>query len=110
MKKIIACSVLLLFASLHLLAGQVPPKDSIIVTKLWDKAPHNAFPDLFKFKKYFYITFREASHHVSNENDGKVRIMRSKDLKKWETVTLLQLPDTDIREARLSETPDGKYW
>lgn len=108
MKKIIACSVLLLFASLHLLAGQVPPKDSIIVTKLWDKAPHNAFPDLFKFKKYFYITFREASHHVSNENDGKVRIMRSKDLKKWETVTLLQLPDTDIREARLSETPDGK--
>lgn len=84
------------------------PKDSIIVTKVWDKAPHNAFPDLFEYKKYFYATFRESTSHVGNENDGKVRVVRSKDLKNWETMHLFQLPGIDIREARLSAMPDGK--
>lgn len=106
MKKIFAfCMALCL---LHTYARAGKNKDSIIVTKVWDKAPHNAFPDLFQHNKYFYATFRESTSHVGNENDGKVRVVRSKDLKKWETVTVFQLPGIDVREARLSDMPDGR--
>lgn len=108
MKKMYAFSLCMMLLSLHAAAGAVFVKDSMIVTKVWDKAPHNAFPDLFQHKKYFYITFRESTSHVGNENDGKVRVMRSKDLKKWETVNLFELPGIDIREARLSAMPDGR--
>lgn len=99
---------LLLITITGICALQLYAQNSIRVNKVWDEAPHNAFPDLLKFKHSFYIAFREGAHHVSNENDGKVRIMRSRDLKKWETVALLQLTGIDVREARLSETPDGK--
>lgn len=108
MKKNLAFGFCMMLFSLHAAARTAFDKDSIIVTKVWDKAPHNAFPDLFRFKKYFYATFRESTSHVGNENDGKVRVIRSKDLKNWETITLFQLPGIDIREARLSAMPDGR--
>ncbi|MBX2925076.1 MAG: hypothetical protein KF746_22940 [Chitinophagaceae bacterium] len=108
MKKICFYFLFLLLAFLHVNAKHDSRKDSIIITKVWDKAPHNAFPDLFQHKKYFYATFRESTSHVGNENDGKVRVVRSKDLKKWETVTQFHLPGIDIREARLSAMPDGR--
>ncbi len=108
MKKISFYFIFLMLASLHAGATHTGRKDSIIVSKIWDKAPHNAFPDLFQHKKYFYATFRESTSHVGNENDGKVRLVRSKDLKSWETITQFQLPGIDIREARLSAMPDGR--
>ena len=81
--------------------------DSITITKVWDKEKHNAFPDLVQFKDYFYITFREGANHVGNENNGKVRIVRSKNRKDWETVALFDMDAEDVREARLSVRPDG---
>src|SRR5690554_5866016 len=104
MRKVITFSVFLIFVSLNVLAQKNSLKDSIAITKLWDKAPHNAFPDLFKHKKFFYVAFRESTSHVGNENDGKVRVLRSRNLKEWETVTQFHLPGIDIREARLSAT------
>ncbi|MFC5409293.1 hypothetical protein ACFPMF_08255 [Larkinella bovis] len=81
--------------------------DEISVTKIWDKSPHDAFPDLIKFKNYYYCTVREASDHVSNKSDGKVRVIRSKDGKQWESVNLFESDTEDVREARLSVRPDG---
>ncbi|MCE7063189.1 hypothetical protein [Dyadobacter sp. CY343] len=83
------------------------PADSIRVTRVWDKEPHNAFPDLIQFKDYYYITFREGSNHVGNENNGKVRIVRSKNRKDWEPVALFDMDAEDVREARLSVRPNG---
>ncbi len=83
------------------------PDDSIPITKVWDKEKHNAFPDLIPFKDYFYIAFREGANHVGNENNGKVRVIRSKNKKDWETVALFDLDEEDVREARLSVRPDG---
>jgi hypothetical protein len=88
-------------------AGTKLPGDSITVTRVWDKENHNAFPDLVRFKGYFYITFREGANHVGNENNGKVRIVRSKNRKDWESVALFDMDAEDVREARLSERPDG---
>ncbi len=108
MKKTIVLCFNIFFLSLYISARTISPKDTIIVTKVWDMAPHNAFPDLFKHRRYFYATFRESTSHVGNENDGKVRVVRSRDLKKWETITQFHLPGIDIREARLSAMPDGR--
>lgn len=86
-----------------------PAADSITVYKIWDKAPHNAFPDLFLFKNEFYCSFREAGSHVDNTNSGKVRIIKSADGKNWKSVALFEIGEgVDVREARLSVTPEGR--
>lgn len=82
-------------------------QDSITVYKIWDKGKHNGFPDLFRFKNAFYCTFREGNNHVDNTNSGKVRIVRSRDGKNWESVALFEMEGVDVREARLSLTPKG---
>tara|TARA_R110000764_G_scaffold88923_1_gene170182 strand:- start:8266 stop:9318 length:1053 start_codon:yes stop_codon:yes gene_type:complete len=82
--------------------------DSKLISKIWDKADHNSFPDLIRFNNEFYCALREASDHVSSKNDGKVRILKSSDGKKWESVALFKSDTMDIREGRLSITPSGK--
>ena len=46
------------------------------VRKIWDKAPHNAFTDLIRFKKNWYCTFREADTHAAG-SDVHVRSRRT---------------------------------
>jgi hypothetical protein len=78
--------------------------------KIWDKAPHNAFTDLVRYKSHFYCAFREGiNHRPDNENQlGKVRILRSKDGKKWDSVALFEIEEYDLRDPKLSVTPDKK--
>ena len=94
--------------SLILLLITATVSAQVQISKIWDKSNHNSFPDLLKYKKYYYITFREGTNHVGNENDGTVRVMRSKDMQNWETVGIFKLDGMDVREARLSEMPDGR--
>lgn len=72
--------------------------DTVQVTQLavWNKAPHNAFTDLIKFNNAYYCVFREGKNHLSY--DGKLRIVRSMDGKKWDSFTLLALPAEDLRD------------
>ncbi|WP_343703774.1 sialidase family protein [Chitinophaga sp.] len=85
-------------------AGETPAPE---VEKIWDKAPHNAFTDLLRFNNAFYCAFREGNGHVSGP-DGKARILRSKDGKQWESVALLEVKDRDVRDPKLSITPDNR--
>lgn len=77
-----------------------------VVEKIWSQAPHNAFTDLIRFKGSFYCAFREAEAHISGA-DGKARILRSKDGKTWESIALLEVKDRDIRDPKLSITPQN---
>jgi hypothetical protein len=79
-------------------------------TKIWDKAPHNGFTDLVRFKSHFYCTFREGSDHKPTNGTqlGKVRLLRSKDGEKWDTVALFEINEYDLRDPKLSVTPDNK--
>ncbi|MDO5552222.1 MAG: hypothetical protein Q4G68_00545 [Planctomycetia bacterium] len=82
------------------------------VAKIWDASPHNAFTDLLYFQDAFYCTFRESTGHVpgpaTGVGDGTVRVLRSEDGENWESVTLLAVPTYDLRDAKLSVTPDGR--
>ncbi len=76
------------------------------VRKIWDGAPHNAFTDLVRWHERWYCTFREGQSHVSEEGD--VRVISSADGEKWESASLLHASGADLRDPKLSVTPDGR--
>jgi hypothetical protein len=74
--------------------------------RIWDKAPHNAFTDLLRFNARWYCVFREGSAHVSP--DGSIRVLTSTDGKHWESIALVTSSQYDLRDAKLTPTPDGR--
>jgi hypothetical protein len=78
----------------------------VSVVKIWDQAPHNAFTDLIRWRQAWYCTFREAEGHVGG--DGKLRVLRSEDGRQWESVALLAEEGIDLRDPKLSITPDER--
>src|SRR5436190_21515189 len=78
----------------------------ISTAKIWDKAPHNAFTDLIRWRDQFYCTFREADGHVGG--DGKLRVVGSADGKAWQPVGLVEEQGIDLRDPHLSVTPDDR--
>jgi len=92
----------------HTAAQTISAQEAIIpVERIWDRADHNAFTDLIRFKGRLYCTFREGSAHVHGL-DGKIRVIASKDGQNWESVALLAEDQVDLRDPKLSETPDGR--
>lgn len=75
------------------------------VRKIWDRAPHNAFTDLIRFKNRWYCAFREGAGHATD--DGKGRILVSDDGEQWVSAAVLQA-EGDVRDPKLCLTPDGR--
>jgi len=84
--------------------GDMPPL--IEARKIWDHAPHNAFTDLIRFQDQWYCAFREGKGHVCDT--GKLRVIRSEDGREWRSVGLIAREGGDVRDAKLSVTPQGK--
>ncbi len=88
----------------------VPPlpktPEVLSVTKIWDQGGHNAFTDIIRHGDYFYVTFREAENHVGS--DGVIRVIRSKDGDGWESCGLLTEDSIDLRDPKISVTPDKR--
>ena len=78
------------------------------VERIWDKAPHNAFTDLIRYKDQWVCAFREAPAHKGGVKDSSMRVLASKDTKEWRSVGHLADPRGDIRDAKLAVTPDGR--
>jgi hypothetical protein len=76
------------------------------VRKIWDRAPHNAFTDLLHAQDRWFCVFREGKAHVSP--DGSIRVLSSKDGREWESVALLTSTNSDLRDPKITETPDGR--
>jgi hypothetical protein len=83
-----------------------PAAELIEVKKIWDQAPHSAFTDLAYWKDQFVCAFREGRGHVST--DGKIRVLTSSDGSEWKSAAVVSLDGYDLRDAGLSETPDGR--
>src|ERR1044072_1818689 len=76
------------------------------VRKIWDRAPHNAFTDLVRFKGSWFCVFREGAAHVSP--DGALRVITSKDGKDWVSAALLTQTNADLRDAKIVVTPENQ--
>src|SRR6186713_1912896 len=78
----------------------------ISVKKIWDAGAHNAFTDLTRFRGSWYCTFREADDHVGG--DGRIRVLTSRDGEKWESAALVAEAGIDLRDPKMSITPDNR--
>lgn len=76
------------------------------VSKIWEAAPHNAFTDLCRFQDRWYCVFREAKTHAGTV--GKIRILVSSDAVVWEDGALIAERGVDLRDPKLSITPDNR--
>ncbi len=77
------------------------------VQRIWDQAEHNAFTDLVKFQDRYYCTFREGSGHIPGLN-GSIRVIESDDAQNWRSTALLAEAGVDLRDPKISVTPDGR--
>lgn len=75
------------------------------VQRIWDRAPHNAFTDLVRYHDEWFCVFREGQAHVSP--DGALRVIRSKDGRNWQSVAILSDALADLRDAKITITPEG---
>ena len=92
-----------------LLAGCAKTSESDVKC-IWDQG-YSAFPSIERYQDAYYVSFREGAGHVFDENGiaaGKTRVLRSKDCEHWESVALLSKEGYDLRDPKLSVTPDGR--
>jgi hypothetical protein len=78
----------------------------VSVQKIWDQAPHNAFTDLIRFHKRWFCVFRESDGHVGG--DGRIRVLVSWNGDRWDSAALIAESGVDLRDPKLSLTPDGR--
>ena len=103
MKRLLLLALLVLGDGL--VRGEEPAR-LVQARKIWDQAPHNAFTDLVRFQNRWFCVFREGAGHVSP--DGALRVITSTDGEKWESAALITSPDSDLRDAKITVTPDGQ--
>ena len=79
----------------------------ISVEKIWSHAPHNAFTDLIRFRDSWWCVFREAHGprrarwHCPCADLGDSGVM-------WASAATVEERDIDLRDPKLSVTPDGR--
>ncbi len=93
----------LLFSALATFAAE---PELLSVSKIWDQGAHNAFGDLIRFQDKWFCSLREGEGHVGG--DGKIRILESTDGESWQSAALLAEVGIDLRDPKLSLTPEGR--
>ncbi len=86
--------------------AQTNAKD-IKVSRIYSDENYNAFTSLIKFKDKFYCAFRSGEKHVYGK-DGIIKILTSKDGSAWKEIGVIGLKGFDLRDPKLSITPDGR--
>lgn len=79
--------------------------------RIWDKAPHSAFGDLIRYQDRWFAVFREGKGHApkaGQPDDGKLRVLTSKDGTQWDSAALIAEEGTDLRDPHLSITHDNR--
>ncbi len=99
-----------LISCLAIAAGPAAATDAtpelLSVKKIWDAGNHNAFTDLIRWHDKFWCTFREADDHVGG--NGQLRVLVSADGDNWESAALVAEKGIDLRDPKLSVTPDDR--
>lgn len=98
---------LLLLALAMTPSVEPPPAPSLVsVARIWDAGAHNAFTDLIRWRDRWYCTFREGDDHIGG--DGRIRVLVSTDGDTWTSAALIGEPGVDLRDPKLSVTPDNR--
>src|SRR3954453_13109704 len=99
--------VAVLFLPAPAVADEPAPAPVLVsVEKIWDAGKHNAFTDLARWRGKWYCTFRESEAHVGG--DGGLRVLESADGRAWKSIALVTEEGIDLRDPKLSVTPDDR--
>ncbi len=79
---------------------RVPMPRIVALDKVWDRAPHNAFTDLVRFRASWFLAFREGASHMLCE--GRIRVLASADGRRWESAALIAEEGIDLRDPHFS--------
>jgi hypothetical protein len=103
-------ALLVALAAATLAQETAAQKHLLSVERIYDRAPHSAFTDLIEFNGKLYCAFREGSGHVPGKDgtNGVIRVIASDDEQNWRSVALLAEEHVDLRDPKLSITPDGR--
>ena len=89
------------------MSHQTAPLPRLIsVTKIWDHAEYSAFTDLTRFQGRWFCVFREGIAHAGD--NGVVRVISSEDGESWQSGALHVEDGVDLRDPKISVTPDGR--
>lgn len=105
LRPVLGLLLILSLQPLNACEGAEPSID-FEVHKIWDAAPHNAFTDLIRHQDQWYCVFREGQAHVSP--DGALRVLTSTDGREWTSAARLTSELGDLRDAKISVTPEGR--
>lgn len=100
-----------LLALASLMTGLSLSAQEIQSEKIWDNGKYCAFPSIEKFDGRYYCCFREGESHIFDSKglaEGKIRVIASVDGTDWQSVALIERSGIDLRDPKLSVTPQGK--
>lgn len=80
-------------------------RQGLKIQRLWQSEKHSGFTDIIRYKHVWYCVFREGSTHMSL--DGAIIVLTSKDCKEWQEHSRLTWQGGDLRDPKLSITPDN---
>lgn len=86
--------------------AQAGPGPKAVVQKVWDRGAHNAFTDLLRWGERWYCVFREGAGHA--QGAGVIRVLASSNGQDWESLAEIRKKETDLRDPKLSVTPEGQ--
>lgn len=66
------------------------------VDKIWATDAHEAFTSIDYYNGEYYVAFRSGTSHKSY--DGNIEIIKSKNLKDWQTDQIISYSDNDLRD------------
>lgn len=76
----------------------ITPLDEYLV---YEDGKHNAFTDLCKYDNKFYLSFRNASNHITANDYGQIIIMESHDGIEWKYLFTVAEEGCDLRDPKL---------
>jgi hypothetical protein len=97
---------LVLFTVALVSSGQAPAPTLAGAARIWDAGAHNAFTDLIRWRGRWHCTFREGNDHVGG--NGRIRVLVSDDGASWTPAAAIAEPGIDLRDPKLSVTPDDR--
>ena len=109
MDRFLVIIMVLLAGAVSANAQETPEQKFVVsVERIWDRAQHNAFTDILEHDNMLYCAFREGSGHIPGLN-GTVRVIaRPRTRGEWQSVGLLDEQFVDLRDPKLSITPNGR--
>lgn len=77
------------------------------VEVIWEKDEHAAFTDLIATPQGLMATFRAADSHERGQ-DGTIRVICQNEKNRWDCCVNLALHGFDLRDPKISYTPEGE--